>query len=150
MRQRCGWALQLKVPHVNSGFTITQVLHDRFAATATWFVLALGIWAIVQFLRNKPLGPSWMGAAVIAQLLLVLQGLLGAWLYLFGGQAPMLARPFIHILYGVVAVITIPAAWGYFSNLKEERVLTLAMGMTCIFLWGIVLRGVATAPNVVQ
>ncbi len=133
-----------------SPFTLPQVLHDRLSVTASYFLLALSIWALVQFIRNRPLGASWSGAAVIAELMLITQGLLGLWMYLLGGQSSLLARPFIHILYGIVAVITLPAAWGYFSNLKEERVQSLAMALTCLFLWGIVLRGMATAPNVVQ
>jgi hypothetical protein len=134
----------------NSPFTIPQLLHDRLAATAAIFLAVLAVWGLVQFLRNKPLGPSWAGAAVIVELVLITQGLLGAWMYLVGGQGALLARPFIHILYGIVAVITLPAAWGYFSNLKEERVQSLAMALTCLFLWGIVQRGITTAPNVVQ
>jgi heme A synthase len=132
-----------------SPYTIPQFLHNGLSRTATLFLLALGIWAIIQFLRNKPLGPSWYGAAVVAQILLVVQGLLGAWMYLFGGQGALLARPFIHILYGIVAIIALPSAWGYFSNLNEERVQSLAMGLTCIFLWGIVLRSIGTAPNII-
>jgi len=135
---------------VQSAFTIPQLLHDRLAVTASYFLLALSIWAIVQFLRNRPLGASWFGAAIIVELVLILQGALGGWMYLVEGQGSLLARPFIHILYGVVAIISLPAAWGYFGNLKEERVQSLAMGLTCLFLWGIVLRGITTAPNVVS
>lgn len=133
-----------------SAFTLPQILHDRLAVTASYFLLALSIWGVVQFIRNKPLGASWSGAAVIAEFMLIAQALLGLWMYLLGGQSSLLARPFIHILYGIVAVITLPAAWGYFGSLKEERVQALAMALTCLFLWGIVLRGIGTAPNVVQ
>ena len=93
----------------------------------------------------RPLGASWYGAAVIAQLTILAQGLLGAWLYLGMGLGAALPRPFMHILYGIVAVITLPAAWGYFGNLPDERVRSLAMAATCIFLWGILLRSGSTA-----
>jgi hypothetical protein len=121
------------------------LLHDRLAVTATWFTLIIGLWALVQWLRNRPLGASWYGAAVIAQLTILAQGLLGAWLYLGMGLGAALPRPFMHILYGIVAVITLPAAWGYFGNLPDERVRSLAMAATCIFLWGILLRSGSTA-----
>jgi len=120
-------------------------VHARLALTATWLTLIIGLWALVQWLRNRPLGSSWYGAVVIAELTIVTQGLLGAWLYLGMGMGVALPRPFMHILYGIVAVITLPASWGYFGNLPEERVRSLAMAATCIFLWGILLRAGSTA-----
>lgn len=122
-----------------------SILHNRLSVTASWFVLILGIWALVQWLRNKPLGSSWYGAALIAVALCLVQGLLGAWNYLVMGWGPLLTRPFMHILYSVVAVITIPAAWAYFGNLTDERVKALAMALTFLFLWGILQRASSTA-----
>lgn len=120
-------------------------VHSRLALTATWFMLLIAIWALVQWLRNRPLGSSWYGAVVIAELTIVVQGLLGAWLYLGMGLGGELPRPFMHILYAIVAVITLPAAWGYFGNFPEERVRSLAMAATCLFLWGILQRAASTA-----
>ncbi len=125
--------------------SVIPLLHDRLAVTVTWFTLVIGLWALVQWLRNRPLDASWFGAAVIAQITIVVQALLGAWLYFGMGMEMPSQRPFIHILYGVVAVITLPSAWGYFGNLPEERVRSLAMAATCIFLWGILLRSATTA-----
>jgi hypothetical protein len=58
----------------------------------------------------------------------------------FQGYGAVLPRAWIHILYGAVAVITLPAAYTYFSTIKENRVQTLAMFAVCAFLWGIVAR----------
>ncbi len=120
-------------------------IHDRLAVTATWFTLIIGIWALLQWMRNRPLDASWYGAAAIAELTILVQGLLGVWLYLGLGQGNALPRPFMHVLYGIVAVITLPSAWGYFGNLPEERVRSLAMAATCIFLWGILQRAASVA-----
>jgi hypothetical protein len=125
--------------------TFLPLIHARLALTATWFTLIIGLWALVQWLRNRPLDASWYGAAVIAQITILVQGLLGAWLYLGLRLEVPSQRPFMHILYGIVAVITLPAAWGYFGNLPEERVRSLAMAATCIFLWGILQRAASTA-----
>lgn len=122
-----------------------SLIHERLAVTASWFTLIVGIWALYKWIRNRPLDPSWFGAVVVAELLLLVQGLLGAWLYLGMGLGSALPRPFMHILYGIVALVTIPAAWGYFGNLPEERVKALAMAFTLIFLWGIVQRSTGTA-----
>ncbi len=56
------------------------------------------------------------------------------------GVGATLPRPFMHILYGIGAVITLPAAQSYFGQLEDEKVKALAMAAVCFFLWGIVLR----------
>lgn len=120
-------------------------IHDRLAVTAAWFVFILGIWALYQRIRNRPLDGSWFGAAIIAELVIIAQGLIGVYLYLGMGLGAALPRPFMHILYGVVAVITLPAAWGYFNSLQRDDVMSLAMAATSLFLWGILLRASSTA-----
>ncbi|RIK50742.1 MAG: hypothetical protein DCC57_11525 [Chloroflexi bacterium] len=123
---------------------LTQ-LHAGLSNTAVLFVGVIGVWALLLRIRSRPLNPSWYGAAVVGEIVLVLQGLLGTLLY-FQGLDVMLARPFMHILYGIVAVVTLPASYSYFGHLEDDRVKTLAMAVTCFFLWGILLR----ASNVAQ
>ncbi len=117
---------------------ITQI-HAGLANTASLFVAILAIWALLLAIRSRPLDGGWLGAAVIGELLLVAQFSLG-WVLWFQGYGAALPRAWIHILYGAVAVITLPAAYTYFSNIKENRVQTLAMFAVCAFLWGIVAR----------
>ena len=100
---------------------------------------ALALWALFLRFRSKPLGSNWFGAAVIAELLLLVQFLIGVYLYAQGTGAA-LPRPFLHVLYGIVSIITLPAAYGYFNTLEDEKVKTLAMAAVCFFLWGIILR----------
>lgn len=117
---------------------LTQI-HAGLANTAVLFVAAIGIWALILRFTAQPLGASWFGAAVVGELLLLAQGLIGGLLYL-QGNGTALARPFIHILYGLVAVITLPAAYSYFGHLEDEKIKTLAMAAVCLFLWGVLLR----------
>lgn len=124
-------------------------IHAGLSNTAVLFVAALGLWALVLRFMSRPLDSSWYGAALIAEIVLLAQGVLGAVLY-FQGYSGALARPFMHILYGVVAIVTLPAAWGYFGHLDDERVKTLAMAVTCFFLWGILLRASNVAQFVLQ
>ncbi|MCB0081330.1 MAG: hypothetical protein KDE47_10380, partial [Caldilineaceae bacterium] len=105
----------------------------------------IGIWALFFRFRNRPLDASWYGAAMIGELLLVAQALLGAYLFYGMGLSVALARPFMHLLYGVVAVITIPAAQSYFGQLEDEKVKAVAMAVVCLFLWGILLRATQVA-----
>jgi hypothetical protein len=114
------------------------LIHRGLANSASLFLAILTIWALVQFLRSRPLGPSWYGAAVVAELLLVAQFIVGGILWFEGLQAG--PRPWIHILYGTVAVITLPAAHSYFGKIEDSKVQTLAMTLACAFLWGIIQR----------
>jgi hypothetical protein len=114
------------------------LIHRGLANAASLFLAILTIWALVQFFRSRPLGGSWNGAAVVAEILLVAQFLVGGVLWLQGMQAG--PRPWIHILYGTVAIITLPAAYSYFGRLEDSKVQALAMALSCAFLWGIVQR----------
>ena len=122
-------------------------IHDSLANTAVLFVAALGIWALIWRFRGLPLDRSWFGAAMIGEVVIVVEGALGGLLYL-QGQSSALPRPFMHILYGIVALICLPAAQSYFGNLEDANVKTLAMAAACAFLWGILLRAAFVAENV--
>jgi hypothetical protein len=112
----------------------------RLADRATIFIAVLGFWALYLRLRSRPLDGSWFGAAIVGELLLVAQALLGVYLYWGMGVGAALPRPFMHILYGIVSILTLPAAQSYFGQLEDEKVKALAMAAVCFFLWGIVLR----------
>lgn len=121
-----------------------QEIHAGLANTAAYFVGILGLWALFLRIRSTPLDSGWLGAAVIGEMLIILEAVLGTYLY-FQGMGGALPRPFLHILYGIVAVITLPAAYGYFGGLEEENVKTVAMALVCFFLWGILVRAAQVA-----
>ncbi len=126
--------------------TLTQ-LHDGLANSATIFVLVLAVWALALRVLSRGLGASWYGAAVVGESMIIVQGAIGALMYIQGSGA-MLPRPFIHILYGIVAVITLPGAYSYLTGIEDERLRTLIMALICFFLWGI-LRRAATVTQFV-
>ena len=76
------------------------------------------MWAIWLRIRSRPLDGSWYGAAVIGELLMIAEFLLG-WVLYGQGLGGDLARAFVHILYATVAVITLPAAYLYLSRLQD-------------------------------
>jgi heme A synthase len=117
--------------------TIVEV-HRGLANAASLFLAILAAWAFVQFIRTRPLDGNWFGAAVIAEFLLLGQFILGFVMAAQGLTAG--PRPWIHILYGSVAIISLPAAYTYFNRIDNPRVQTLAMAVGCLFLWGIVQR----------
>ena len=46
----------------------------------------------------------------------------------------------MHILYGAVAVITLPAAYAYLSKLEDENVKSVLFAIVCFFLMEVVIR----------
>ena len=53
-------------------------LHQRLAITAVLFAFALGAWATWDFVRGRGVSPSYWGALVIGEILMVAQGVLGS------------------------------------------------------------------------
>jgi hypothetical protein len=76
-------------------------LHFILGRTFMFFVLAMGLWGMVAYVRKQPLGPNYWGALVIGEIAGVLQAILGA-IQLLGGSQP--ARG-IHFLYGSLAIV---------------------------------------------
>ena len=120
------------------------LIHDRLAQTAMLFIGILAIWALVLRFRSRPLDGNWFGAAIIGEFLLIGQFVLGFLLFFQTGGAT-LPRAYLHILYGAVAVIALPAGYSYFAKLEDENVKTVAMAAICFFLWGVIIRASSVA-----
>lgn len=118
----------------------TAFLHERLASAALIFFLVAGLWGLMAYFRRRGVGSDYWGILAIGELLLLVQGALGAWLWL-EGQRPGQG---IHILYGMVAVITLPAYYAYTKG-QDDRRAALAYGMICLFLVGIAMRAATTA-----
>jgi heme A synthase len=114
-------------------------VHARLANTAIFFCLALALWGFWRFFRKKGIDPSYRGAAIIAELLILVQGALGAFMW-FSGLRP--ARG-IHLLYGIVSALAIPLVYTYTKG-REERPEMLLYGVAFLVLVGLLLRAVAT------
>ncbi len=114
-------------------------IHRGLAQTGIYFFIALGVWAVWFRIRSRPLDGSWYGAAVIGELLMITEFLLG-WVLYGQGLGGNLPRAFVHILYATVAVITLPAAYLYLSRLQDENVKTVLFAIVCFFLMEVVIR----------
>ncbi len=114
-------------------------IHRGLAQSGILFFIALGVWALWLRIRSRPLDGSWYGAAAIGELLMIAEFLLG-WVLYGQGLGGNLTRGFVHILYAVVAVITLPAAYLYLSRLQDENVKTILFAIVCFFLMEVVIR----------
>lgn len=114
-------------------------VHSRLANTALLFCFIMAIWGFWRFFRRQGVGGSYWGAAIIAELLLVVQSGIGTYLW-FIGLRP--ARG-IHILYGIVSVLAVPLVFALTRG-RDERPEMLMYGVAFLILVGLLLRAVAT------
>jgi hypothetical protein len=116
------------------------IIHARLANTALLYFGILFIWGLWQFFRKEELSSSYWGALVIGEILLLVQGALGIFLYTIGLQA---SRGGMHILYGVVGILGIPAVY-VFTKGRNDRSVVLIYAAITFFCAIIFLRSMAT------
>ena len=116
------------------------LLHARLVITILLFFGALAIWGFANFLRRTGVTGGYRGALAIGELLVLAEFMLGVILFV-GGDRPL--RPGIHILYGVVAIITLPGTFAYTRG-RDGQTEQLIYALTCLFLCGIALRALST------
>ena len=114
-------------------------IHARLGNTALLFVFALSIWGWWRFARRQGISPSYWGALLIAELVILVQGALGAYLW-FSGLRP--ARD-LHVLYGIVSALVIPGTYTYTKG-REERAEMLIYSAVTLVLVGLILRAITT------
>ena len=120
-----------------------EVIHAGLARTAVFFSLLMGIWAFWRFFRRQGVDSSYFGAAVIAEVLYLAQGLVGL-ILVFTGHYGNLARPSVHILYGAVSVLIIPAVYLYTHGSAQRRVMMI-YAVAFLFLTAMLyFRGIST------
>lgn len=106
------------------------IIHARFANTVWLFLLILGLWSLWRAIRGEGVSGSFLGALVIAQILILIQAALGGLLYL-SGHGGNINEPAIHILYGAFSLVFLPFVFLYWlrgddSN-RAQWVLTFAV-----------------------
>jgi hypothetical protein len=115
-------------------------IHGRLANTALIYFLLLALWGLWRALRKQGIDSSFWGALAVAEILIIVQGSLGAILY-FSGDRP---GRWVHILYGVVTVLVIPGLYAYTRGESDRRVM-LIYGITLLIAVGVILRAIGTA-----
>ena len=121
--------------------SVLRVLHTGLANTTLLFMLALGIWGLWNFFRGEGVTGSYWGALAIGEGVAIVEGVIGVALYLAGSPGP--ARGWLHVLYGIVAVLCIPSAFA-FTRGRSTRQEVLIYAVMALFLAGIASRAQTT------
>lgn len=118
--------------------TITQV-HGALANTSLYYFILLAVWGTFRFLRKQGLDSSYWGALVIAEILLVVQFLLGGYMWIIG------FRPVetVHVLYGFVSLIAIPGMFSYTKG-RSDRPEMLMYSVVALVTIGLLMRAIFT------
>jgi len=117
-------------------------IHGNLANTALLYTIAMALWGLWRYFRRQGVDGIYWGALAIAEVLYVVQGALGAFIF-FSGAGNLTGR-YIHILYGVVSVLVAPGIFMYTRGEATRRVM-LVYSVGFLFLVGIILRSMATA-----
>lgn len=104
-------------------------IHARLATSLFLFMLLAAAWSFITGLRRQGIGPNQWGIYAVGEILAVAQFAVGLWLYL-GGLRP---DRWVHVLYGVTAVLTLPAYYGI-SRGRDDRTASLIYAGLCLFL----------------
>lgn len=115
------------------------MIHDGVANTMVLFSLIAAIWGLALYFRGRSIDGNFWGILAVGEILILAQATVGVILWLRGAQP---GRG-IHILYGIVAVLTLPAVYG-FSRGRDDRRMALGYSLILLFLVGISWRAIAT------
>jgi hypothetical protein len=115
-------------------------IHNNLATSVLLFMLIAGVYGLVSYFRGQSMSGNYWGILAVGELLILGEAVLGAVLW-FSGARP--GRLGIHVLYGVVAVISLPAYYAITKG-RDDRQVVLVYSLLNFFLAAISLRAAAT------
>ncbi len=113
--------------------------HGQFATTSLLYLLIVSLWSFWRFYRKQGANSSYWGLLAIGEILIIVQVLLGVYLWIIGLRP---ART-IHLLYGALIPVLIPGAYFYTKG-RSGRAEMLVYGTTTIIIVGLLVRATFT------
>jgi uncharacterized membrane protein HdeD (DUF308 family) len=120
--------------------TLPQI-HDGLANATIMYCAIMAVWGFWRFFRKQGMGSSYFGAVVVAEILLLVQGVIGIILYMGAGRYQ---AGFMHWLYGIVLVLSAPVVFAYTKG-RQERPEMLLYAVAYLIMIALVLRAMVTA-----
>lgn len=119
-------------------------IHHGLSNAITMYFLILGVWGMIRAIRGQSVDGNYLGALVIVEILIIVQGVLGTVLWVTGNDANV-TRFEIHLLYGVFGVIFLPFVYMVMLRGDTSNRGQWVLSFTTLFMFGIALRSIATA-----
>lgn len=110
-------------------------IHGRFATTVWLYLLVLGLWSLWRAIRGRGIDGGFLGALVIGQVLILVQAILGALLWL-GGLGENLNNPAIHYLYAGFSLVFIPFVFLYWLRGDDSNRAQWVLSFAVLFQFG--------------
>jgi hypothetical protein len=115
-------------------------VHARLSTTLLLYTLLMAIWGLWRYFRREGVNSSYWGALVILEVIVLLQGLLGVYLWVSGvGKL----SGYLHVLYGAFNALLLPGIFA-FTRGDDSRRTMLIYGVAQVFMVGTLLRSVVT------
>ena len=118
-------------------------IHDRLAVSAVLFAGVCTVWGFINYIRKQDMTSGYWGALVICEVLMITQGVIGIILAVQGSSPP---RAIVHYLYGISAVISLPAVY-VFTGGRDTRRESLLYAIVSLWLFGLAIRGITTGSE---
>lgn len=118
---------------------VINQLHAALANTVILYLVICGLWSFFNAFRGGISG-SLAGALVIAEGLILVQGLLGVVSLLLGYRA---AQQGLHFLYGLTTALALPGVYSFTRGRSAESQ-AIWFGGGLFFIVGLALRGITT------
>jgi heme A synthase len=115
-------------------------IHGALSRTAILLTFILSIWGYFRFFRKEGVSSSYWGALVIAEILYIVQGIIGVILFVFMDKEPV---GWAHYLYGVTSLLIIPGVFAYTKG-DPSRKSMLLYASFLLFLAVMFFRSVQT------
>jgi hypothetical protein len=115
-------------------------VHGFLSDAIVLYTLVLGIWGLSSFALGQGISEAYWIALVLGELLVMTQGMLGAFLWSQGQQPAQGA----HVLYGAAPALGIPAVY-IVTRGREGRRETLAYGSMALLITLLTFQAIATA-----
>jgi len=116
------------------------IIHAGLGRAALLFIFVCALWGLFNYWRRQGVDSSFWGTLIIGEVLLVIIGLLGVIMVVTQGTP----RNLIHILYGALSGLSLPATYVYTGG-RDTRRESLIYGLVCLFVFGLTLRAITTA-----
>ena len=124
--------------------SLVQV-HAGLSNACVVFSLIIAGYGFLRYFQQRGIDGGFLGVVAVGELLYLVQVVVGVLLSFSGVPQP--ARLWVHVLYGITLVITLPAAYA-FTRGRDTKQEVLVYAVAALFLAGVSLRAVQTAALV--